>query len=191
MQEEQSSLSRDEIRALSRRIDRAVVLVGLMGVGKTSVGKRLASMLGFQFVDTDEEIERAAQLTIPEIFVMHGEQGFRDGERRVIARLMDQFGRNCILATGGGAFVDGKTRSLILEKGIAVWMDSDIDILVERTARKRNRPLLQQGDPRTILTELRAARHDSYSQAPIHVLSSGAPQVVTAEAILRKIDAWL
>ncbi len=191
MQEQHSALSRDEIRAIGRRIDRALVLVGLMGVGKTSVGKRLAAMLDITFIDADEEIERAAQLTIPEIFALHGEQEFRGGERRVIARIMAERGKRCVLATGGGAFCDERTRSLILDKGIAVWLDSDIDTLVERTARKKNRPLLQQGDPRTVLTNLRESRREHYAQAPIHVLSSGAPQVVTAETILRKLDQWL
>lgn len=184
-------LSASEIEAITRRIDRPIVLVGMMGVGKSSVGKKLAATLHCSFVDADDEIEAAAKLTIPEIFDGHGEAYFRDGERRVIARLMREAGGHGVIATGGGAFCNAETRTLILENGIAVWLDSDIDTLVERTARKDNRPLLKQGDPREILSRLREERRPAYSQAPIHVTSTNGPHNRTVARILKGIDAWL
>ena len=179
------------ISALAARIDRPVVLVGMMGVGKSSVGKRLASLLGFRFVDADDEIEEAAQMTIPEIFDAHGEDYFRDGERRVIARLMGDQRSGTVIATGGGAFCNDETRAQILDEGIAVWLDSDIDTLVERTARKNNRPLLQGGNPRDILARLREERRPYYSQAPIEVHSGNSPHSDTLRKILEGIDSWL
>lgn len=183
------ALSQSEIDALARRIDRSVVLVGMMGVGKTSVGKRLAAQLHLPFVDADEEIERAAQMSIPEIFEKYGEPYFRDGERRVIARLVE--GPRCVIATGGGAFVNAETRALVLDKAIAVWIDSDIEVLLERVSRKDNRPLLKQGDPREILTRLKAERESAYAEAPIHVKSGDVPHSRTLVAILKGIDQWL
>lgn len=179
------------MEAIARRIDRPVVLVGMMGVGKSSVGKRLAAVLHCPFVDADDEIEKSAQMTIPEIFENFGEDYFRDGERRVIARLLDQDDGRKVIATGGGAFCNAETRALILEKAIAVWLDSDIDTLVERTSRKNDRPLLKQGDPREILTRLREERRPAYSQAPIHVLSGQGPHSRTVAKILRGIEKWL
>ena len=190
-----TQLSTGEIEALVRRIDRPIVLVGMMGVGKSSVGKRLAALLHWPFIDADDEIETAAQMTIPEIFAAHGEAYFRDGERRVIARLIQESARdgggNRIIATGGGAFVNEETRRLILDRAIAVWLDSDIETLVERTSRKENRPLLQQGDPREILTRLRDERAPAYGQAPIHVLSGNGPHGRTVARVLQGIGQWL
>lgn len=182
-------VSDDRIAALARRLNRPVVLVGLMGAGKSTVGRKLAMLLGKRFVDADEEIEKAAQMTIPEIFAQFGESYFRDGERRVIARLMEQ--GPAVIATGGGAFVNDETRALILQRGIAVWIDCDIDTLVERTARKNNRPLLQQGNPREILTRLQAERQPFYAEAPIRVTSEHGPHSETALAIIGAIDQWL
>ena len=186
-------LSPGEIEALARRIDRPVVLVGMMGVGKSSVGKRLAALLHWPFVDADDEIEAAAQMTIPEIFATHGEAYFRDGERRVIARLIDarEAGGRKVIATGGGAFVNDETRALILRSAIAVWLDSDVETLLERTARKDNRPLLKQGDPRETLARLREERRPSYEQAPIHVLSGNGPHGRTVLRVLQGIGQWL
>lgn len=183
------ALSPAEIAALTRRIDRPLVLVGMMGVGKTSVGKRLAAALHLPFVDADEEIEDAAQMAIPEIFERFGEAYFRDGERRVIARLVQ--GQPKVIATGGGAFINSETRTLILGKAIAVWLDSDIDTLVERVGRRDNRPLLKQGNPREILTRLKAERESAYAEAPIHVKSGNMPHSHTLTAILKGIEQWL
>ena len=193
MEQDATTLSLTEIGRIGRRIDRPLVLVGMMGVGKTTVGRKLASMLHLPFVDADEEIERAAHMPIPEIFETYGEPYFRDGERRVIARLMGS-GRHSdrkVLSTGGGAFCDESTRALILDKGIAVWLDSDLDTLLERVGRKSNRPLLKTGDPREILTRLKSERTPFYSQAPVCVTSGAQPHHVTAANILKAIDQWL
>ncbi|MEY4055319.1 MAG: hypothetical protein RL519_654 [Pseudomonadota bacterium] len=189
MDHDETDLSNADLAALARRIDRPVVLVGMMGTGKSSIGRRLASLLHLPFVDADEAIEQAAQLTIAEIFERHGEAAFRDGERRVIARLLD--GERKVIATGGGAFVNAETRGLILAKAITVWLDADIDTLVERTARKDTRPLLRQGNPREILTRLRDERRPAYAEAPIHVTSGRGPQTRTVARVLKEIDAWL
>lgn len=180
---------RAAIAAIAARITRPVVLVGLMGVGKSTVGRKLAAMLGRDFVDADEAIVEAAQLSIPEIFESFGEAYFRDGERRVIARLIEE--GHGVIATGGGAFVDPATRALVLEKGIAVWIDCDIDTLVERTARRGNRPLLKTGNPREILTRLAHERTPFYQQAPIRVESKTGPHAETARAIIEAIGQWL
>jgi len=191
MELDESLLSQAEIDALARRIDRPVVLVGLMGVGKSSIGRRLSALLHMPFVDADEEIERAAQMTISEIFAQFGESYFRDGERRVIARLIDGPGTRRIIATGGGAFVNGETRQLILERGIGVWLDSQLDVLVDRVGRKSTRPLLKNGNPAEILGRLKAEREPFYAEAPIHVMSSSGPQSRTVHRVLRGIAEWL
>lgn len=189
MEHDATPLSDAQIRDLAGRIDRPIVLVGLMGVGKSSVGKKLSALLNLPFVDADEEIEKAAQMSIPEIFAQFGEGYFRDGERRVIARLID--GSAKVIATGGGAFVNDQTRELILDRAIAVWLDSDIETLLERVGRKDNRPLLKQGNPREILTRLKAEREPAYAQAPIHVKSTSGPHGRSVQAVLKGIDEWL
>lgn len=191
MEHDESTLSPAEIEALVQRIDRPIVLVGLMGVGKSSIGRKLASLLHVPFVDADDEIERAAQMSIKEIFAQFGEPYFRDGERRVIARLIDGPGTRCVIATGGGAFVNDETRALILDKAIAVWLDSEIDVLVDRVGRKDTRPLLKDGDPREILTRLKAEREPAYAHAPIRVMSSTGPQSRTVARVLKGIAEWL
>ncbi|GAO56060.1 shikimate kinase [Novosphingobium sp. MD-1] len=193
MDQDAASLNSTDLARITRRIDRPIVLVGMMGVGKTTVGRKLAAMLHQPFVDADEEIERAAQMSIPEIFTTYGEPYFRSGERRVIARLVGEGATTDrkILATGGGAFCDTETRQLILDRAIAVWLDSDVDTLVERVGRKDNRPLLRGGNPREILANLREERRPAYAQAPIHVTSGNQPHQVTAVRILRAIDNWL
>ena len=191
MDVQQTRYTAQEIAELARRINRPIVLVGMMGVGKSSVGRRLAQLLDCSFVDADEEIERSAQMSIPEIFEAYGEDYFRDGERRVIARLLAEHQGCGVIATGGGAFVNAETRALILDKAITVWLDSEIETLLERTARKDNRPLLRQGDPREILTQLRESRAPFYSQAPIHVLSSSGPHTQTINKVLEGIQEWL
>lgn len=178
-----------DIASLAARIDRPVVLVGLMGVGKSTVGRKLASLLHRDFVDADDAIAEAAQRSIPEIFETFGEAYFRDGERRVIARLIEE--GHGVIATGGGAFVDPATRAAVLEKAIAVWIDCDIDTLVERTSRRATRPLLKNGNPREILTRLAAERAPFYAEAPIRVVSENGPHADTARAIIEAIDQWL
>lgn len=184
-----ASLNDCDIAPIAARITRPVVLVGLMGVGKSTVGRRLASMLKRDFVDADDAIADAAQLSIPEIFEQFGEAYFRDGERRVIARLIEE--NHGVIATGGGAFADPATRALILERAIAVWIDCDITTLVQRTARRDTRPLLKNGNPREILTRLAEQRAPFYGEAPIKVVSQNGPHDATACRIIEAIDQWL
>lgn len=179
------------LRAVRKRIDRPLVLVGMMGVGKSTIGRKLASTLGMQFVDADNEIVAAANMAITEIFDQFGEDYFRDGERRVIARLMEDSGTGCIIATGGGAFTEPETRALILEKGIAIWLDADTDTLVERVSRNDKRPLLRTGNIREKVTQMQADREAAYSQAPIHVTSDSGPHGVAVNRIVEALDQWL
>jgi len=164
---------------------RTIVLVGLMGAGKSTVGKRLAARLHLPFVDADQEIERAAGMTVAEIFDRFGEAQFRDGERRVIARLID--GLPKVLATGGGAFMHPETRQLILDRATAIWLDADIEVLAERVGRRDDRPLLRNTDPRAKLRELAELRNPVYALAPIHVRSQPLPHDATVDAILREL----
>jgi shikimate kinase len=166
-------------------VDRPIVLVGMMGVGKTSIGKRLAARLGLEFVDADEEIEAAASMTIAEMFDKFGEAYFRDGERRVIARLID--GTPKVIATGGGAFINDETRALILQRTLSIWLDADIRILAERVARRSHRPLLRDRDPVEVLTELGKVRNPIYAAADIHIRSDASPHTLTVENILKVI----
>ncbi len=161
------------------------MLVGLMGVGKSTIGKRLAARLGLPFVDADTEIERAADLSIPEIFEKFGEAHFRDGERRVIARLID--GKPKVIATGGGAFIHNETRSLMLEKATTIWLDADLSILADRVSRKDNRPLLKGKDAKAVLAELAAVRNPIYALAPIRVKSQSLPHEATVDSILKAL----
>ena len=161
---------------------RTIVLVGLMGAGKSKVGRRLALRLGLPFSDSDPEIEAAAGETIEEIFANRGEQVFRDGERRVIARLLAQPVQ--VLATGGGAFMDPMTRSLIGRRGVSLWLRADLDTLVTRVLRRSDRPLLKRGDPRVILGELMERRHPIYAEADLTVDSgAGSPEVTVNRLI--------
>jgi len=162
-----------------------IVLVGLMGAGKSTVGRRLAVRLGLPFVDADTEIETAAGMSIPDIFERFGEAYFRDGERRVIARLMD--GERRVIATGGGAFVDQKTRDTILEHGFAVWLDAKPAVLADRVSRRDTRPLLRGKDPLKVLEELARVRNPFYAMAPLRVSSHRAPHDATVNAILKAL----
>ena len=164
---------------------RPIVLVGLMGVGKSTVGRRLATRLNLPFVDADNAIEDAAGMTITEIFARFGEPYFRAGERRVIGRLMD--GLPKVIATGGGAFIDPATRRLILDQATAIWLSAHPDVLVERVKRRDTRPLLRGKDARQVLTDLAAVRDPIYAQAHIHVASQKGPHEVTVNAILKAI----
>jgi len=156
-----------------------------MGAGKSTIGRRLASRLGLPFVDSDDEIEAAACMKVRELFENYGEDYFRDGERRVIARLMD--GSAKVIATGGGAFVNEETRSLILKDAVAVWLDANIDILAERVSRRDTRPLVRNTDPKMVLSELAAKRNQFYSQAPIHVQSGKGAHEDTVDRILKAL----
>lgn len=168
---------------------RAIVLVGMMGAGKTSVGKRLAARLDLPFRDADAEIEQAAQLTIPEIFAQHGEPAFRDGERRVIARLLDE--GSIVLATGGGAYMNAETRRRIAEKAVCVWLKADFDILIRRVRKRGNRPMLHTADPEGTLRRLIEERYPVYAGADVTVQSREAPHDVMVEETLSAIAAFL
>ncbi|HTQ72217.1 MAG TPA: 3-dehydroquinate synthase [Acidocella sp.] len=167
---------------------RSIVLVGLMGAGKTAIGKRLAAQLGLPFYDADEEIERAAGMSIAEIFKTHGEPAFRAGEKRVIQRLLDT-GR-IVLATGGGAFMDEQTRAAIRQRATSVWLRCPIPVLVQRTAGRTHRPLLNAGNPAEILEKLSALRSPVYALADIIVDGSEDPPHVTTANVARAIESY-
>src|ERR1700736_4403633 len=158
--------------------NRTIVLVGLMGAGKTNIGRRRAARLDLPLFDSDSEIETAAGETIEEIFRNRGEAVFRDGERRVIARLLTQ--PTHVLATGGGAFMDPATRAIIARRGVSVWLRADLDTLLARVSRRNNRPLLKERDPRAVLGELIARRHPVYAEADITIDSGDGPPELTA-----------
>lgn len=176
------------IAALKRTIDRPLVLVGLMGAGKSTVGRRLANLLEAPFTDSDAAIEEAARRSVSEIFDQFGEAHFRDGERRVIARLIGE--GSGVIATGGGAFVNSDTRALILARAVAVWLDCDIDTLVARTRRRDTRPLLRHGDAREILARLHAERAPAYAQAHIRIAAGDGAHQQTALQIVEAIEQW-
>ncbi|MDP8916395.1 MAG: shikimate kinase [Pseudomonadota bacterium] len=161
---------------------RTVVLVGLMGAGKTTVGRRLARKLGLPFKDADAEIEAAAGRSVSDIFAEHGEADFRRGERRVIERLLD--GPPLVLATGGGAFMNAETRKLILARATSVWLRAELDVLVRRVKKRDTRPLLQGRDPREVLARLMAERHPVYAEADLIVETSESPHDAAVAAIV-------
>jgi len=165
--------------------ERSIVLVGLMGVGKSTVGRRLARRLGLPFVDSDEEIERAADHEIREIFDRFGEASFRDGERRVLRRLIE--GERKVIATGGGAFMDKETRALILDRCVAVWLEAGIETLAERVAQRGHRPLLVGRDPLPFLSELAEVRNPVYAEAHLRVRSEAGPHERTVDRILEAL----
>ena len=173
----------------SVRVDRPIVLVGMMGAGKSSIGRRLAARLGLPFRDADQEIEAAAGMPIAEIFDRFGEAHFRDGERRVIARLLAA--GPSVIATGGGAFMDPETRARVRDRALAVWLDASLDTLVARVGKRPGqRPLLRGGDPRAQLAALAAVRNPVYAEAPVHVRSGPGPHEETVEAILAALAEW-
>jgi shikimate kinase len=176
-------------QALARRLDKTIVLVGLMGAGKSCVGKRLAACLGLPFVDADREIEEAAGCSISDYFAAHGEKTFRDGERRVIQRLLGN--PMHVLATGGGAFMDPSTRALIKERARSVWLKAELDQLLKRIGRRNDRPLLQNVDPRAKLAELIDVRYPVYAEADLTVDSADGPPDVTVQRVLRALEADL
>ncbi|WP_033074009.1 shikimate kinase [Sphingopyxis sp. MWB1] len=167
---------------------RSIVLVGLMGSGKSTIGRRLATRLHMRFADADDEIEGAAGMTIADMFARFGESYFRDGERRVISRLLD--GPPLVLATGGGAFMNDETRALIQEKSLSIWLDADIPTLVERVERRSHRPLLKDRDAGEVLRELAAVRNPIYAEAHLRVSSASTPHEHTVRAILEALSTW-
>jgi len=170
-------------------IPKTIVLVGLMGAGKTCIGKRLAQRLGLPFIDADDEIEKAADCSINEIFELYGESAFRDGERRVIARLLD--GPVHVLATGGGAFVNDATRAQVKKTAISIWIRADIELLLSRTGRRNNRPLLKNTDSRKKLETLIEERYPAYEQADIVVESGQESPDITVDQTLAKLQDLL
>jgi len=168
------------VRALGNR---SIVLVGMMGAGKSSIGRRLAARLGIPFIDADAEIENAAGMTIPEIFDKHGEPYFRAGEKRVIARLLDNGPQ--VLATGGGSVMDAQTRALIGEKGISIWLKADIDVLLKRTKRRNDRPLAEK------IKDLLPVREPLYAQADIIVQSRDEPHDTIVDEIMTQLPKRL
>jgi shikimate kinase len=175
------------LSALDRR---SIVLVGMMGVGKSSVGRRLAARLSIPFIDADSEIEKAAGMTIPEIFARHGEPYFRGGEARVIARLLESGPQ--VLATGGGAFMNPDTRALVKLKGVSVWLHADFDVLMRRTSKRRSdRPLLQTENPDETLRALLAEREPTYALADLTVQSREVPHEAIVADVMTALAAYL
>jgi shikimate kinase len=169
-----------------RKLDKTIVLVGMMGSGKSAVGRRLAAALGVPFRDADSEIEAAAGCSVDEIFSRYGESAFRDGERKVVSRLLE--GPPQVLATGGGAFVDAKTRGRIKTQAISVWLKADLDLLAERVARKATRPLLKGANQREVLEKLMIERAAIYAQADITVESDAGPHDAIVKRIMTALE---
>ena len=174
---------------LGKRLDRPVVLVGLMGVGKSTVGRRLAKRLGLPFIDSDAAIEDTVGYPAGELFERFGEQDYRDGERRLVARLIE--GPVRVIATGGGVFVEPSTRALLNEQGITVWLDAPVDVLAERTARRDTRPLLKNEDPKGTLERLAEIERKAYAEALIHVKSGTGAHRDVVDTIIQKLEAYL
>jgi len=170
---QESSVAMQEADIVSALGKRAIVFIGMMGAGKSTVGRRLAARLGLNFVDADVEIEAAAGMSIPEIFAAHGEQYFRDGEVRVIARLLEA--APCVVATGGGAWMRSETRERIRAKGISIWLKAESDVLLRRVKRRSDRPLLQTTDPAATIEKLVAERYPLYAEADLTLLSREVP----------------
>jgi len=168
---------------------RSIVLVGMMGAGKSSVGRRLAKALSLPFVDADTEIEKAAGMSITDIFAKHGEPEFRSGERRVVSRLLDN--PMAVIATGGGAFMDETTREKIRARGISVWLKADVDVLLRRVKKRGGRPLLKDGDPEQILRDLLAKREPVYATADVTVLTREVPHETMVSETLAQLQAFL
>ena len=181
-----SSPKPDEIEAEST--EKTVAIVGLMGAGKSSVGRRLAKAMGRQFFDSDDEIEKAAGQRIPEIFEDHGEESFRRGEQKVIARLLQ--GPPHVLATGGGAYMNAQTRNILNETAVTVWLYADFETLWKRVSRRSHRPLLRQPNPRGVLRDLQEAREPIYALADVHVESVDGAHSETVNKILRALESW-
>lgn len=167
---------------------RTIALVGLMGAGKSTVGRRLAEKLGRDFFDSDTEIEKAAGLSISDIFAIHGEADFRRGEQQVLRRLLDQ--EPHVLATGGGAYLNEETRELMREKAITVWLNADLETLWKRVKKRQTRPLLARPDAKDVLTELFVTREPIYKLADLTVDSKDGPHAATVDAIMTALKNW-
>lgn len=178
-----------ELRLRRALGSRSIVLVGLMGAGKSTVGRRLASRLGMIFKDADHEIEAAAGLTIPDIFAFYGEPSFREGEERVIGRLLRE--GPLVLATGGGAFMRDSTRARIAEGGVSVWLKAELDVLMRRVRKRGNRPLLQTDDPEETMRALMEARHPVYGGADVCVVSRDVSHDRVVQDVMEALDAYL
>jgi shikimate kinase len=174
--------------ARAATVTHPIVLVGLMGAGKTSIGRRLAERLDLPFVDADVEIEKAAGKSIPDIFAEHGEAHFRDGERRVIARLLEN-GKQ-ILATGGGAFMNEETRKAIKAHSVSIWLKADLDVLLKRVAKRGGRPLLENRDPAEVLQNLINLRYPVYAEADITVESLDVQHTHMVNAVIQALAQW-
>lgn len=183
------SASRDHKREMLQQLigDRPIVLIGMMGAGKTTVGRRLAARLGRHFVDSDEEVEKAAGMSIEDIFAARGEADFRAGEVKVIARLLKEAG--IVLGTGGGAFMNPETRGLIRQSAVSVWIKADFELLFQRVSRRSNRPLLKTANPRETLQKLIDARYPTYAEADITITSRDVPQDQVASEVIDAIVA--
>jgi shikimate kinase len=168
---------------------RPIVLIGMMGAGKTTVGRRLAAKLGRRFVDSDEEVEKAAGMTIEEIFAAHGEADFRAGEVKVIARLLKD--DSIVLGTGGGAFINPDTRALVKSTAVSVWIKADFELLFQRVSRRSNRPLLKTANPRETLQKLIDVRYPVYAEADITIVSRDVPQDQVAAEVIDAVVAYL
>lgn len=168
---------------------RPIVLVGLMGAGKTAIGRRVAAVLDLPFVDSDHEIETASRMSVPELFEKYGEAEFRALEQRVIARLLHDGAR--VLATGGGAFMNADTRAAVREHAVSVWLKADLDTLMTRVMKKQNRPLLKTGEPRLVMEKLMALRYPVYAEADITVQTRDERREVIADEVIAAVEAFL
>ncbi len=168
---------------------RVVVLVGLMGAGKSTIGRKVASMLGLPFRDADNEIEAVSRMSIPELFESYGEEEFRDLERRVILRLLDD--GPMVLATGGGAYMNAETRTAIAEAGVSVWLNAELDVLMERVSRRQNRPLLKNGNPRGVMQKLMDERYPVYEMADLHLVTRDEKKEVIADELIEVLNRHL
>jgi len=175
------------VATIKRRLGaRSLVLVGLMGCGKSSVGRRLAARLDVPFLDADDEIERAAHKSIPEIFADHGEASFRDGERRVIRRILQNGPQ--VLATGGGAYMNAETRAAIRAGGIAIWLRAELPVLMRRVLKRDNRPLLKVTDPEAVMRQLMEVRYPIYAEADMVIESRDVPHEVIVDEIVAMLE---
>ncbi len=186
-----AAADRDEKRDEASRLlaGRPLVLVGMMGAGKTTVGRRLANRLGRRFIDSDEEVEKAAGMSIEDIFKLRGETDFRAGEVKVIARLLKE--GEIVLGTGGGAFVNPETRALVKSAAVSVWIKADFEVLFQRVSRRTNRPLLKTGNPRETLRALMDHRYPIYAEADLTVVSRDVPQDQVANEVIEAIIAGI